>query len=64
MWDNRCLTHLAVGDFDPTEIRHMIRTSCKGDYVGGLEDPAAAALQAQPVGTPQEMKAAVSSLHD
>jgi len=21
MWDNRCLVHLAVGDYDPTEIR-------------------------------------------
>jgi taurine dioxygenase len=40
MWDNRCLVHLAVGDYDPTETRHMTRTSFLGDYVGRLADPA------------------------
>lgn len=39
MWDNRCLTHLAVGDYDPKETRHMIRTSGKGDYYGRLAYP-------------------------
>jgi taurine dioxygenase len=34
MWDNRCLVHLAVGDYDPTQIRHMIRTSSMGDREG------------------------------
>ena len=45
MWDNRCLVHLAVGDYDPAEIRHMIRTSCMGDYYGRYLDPEAAAAQ-------------------
>ena len=39
MWDNRCLVHLAVGDYDPAEIRHMIRTSGVGDYVGRYLEP-------------------------
>jgi taurine dioxygenase len=64
-WDNRCLTHLAVGDFDPKEIRHMIRTSCMGEYYGRLEDPEAAA--AAPIARPEgsrEMAVGISSMHD
>lgn len=68
MWDNRCLTHLAVGDFNPNEIRHMIRTSCMGDHYGRFEDPQAAASQSAPLvaGTPdrERVAAGVSSLHD
>jgi taurine dioxygenase len=39
MWDNRCLVHLAVSDYDPREIRYMIRTTSKGEYFGRLSDP-------------------------
>ena len=68
MWDNRCLVHLAVGDYDPAEIRHMLRTSGMGDYFGRYLDPAQAAAQ---MGT-QEIAAAqraanqkaVAALHD
>lgn len=58
MWDNRCLVHLAVGDYDPAEIRHMIRTSGRGDYTGRLAHPAATPAQAQPHLHPAE------ALHD
>ena len=59
MWDNRCLVHLAVGDYDPAEIRHMIRTSCKGDYVGRYLDPEKAVNQ-----DPRVLRKEVASLHD
>ena len=62
MWDNRCLTHLAVGDYDPKEYRHMIRTSTMGDYFGRLENPEAAAPSSD-IGS-KEIAAGVSSLHD
>jgi taurine dioxygenase len=34
MWDNRCLMHLALPDFDQTRTRHMIRTSILGELSG------------------------------
>ncbi len=34
MWDNRCLMHLALPDFDQTRIRHMTRTSVLGELAG------------------------------
>lgn len=34
MWDNRCLLHLALPDFDQTRIRHMTRTSILGELAG------------------------------
>jgi taurine dioxygenase len=61
MWDNRCVVHMAVGDYDPSEIRHMLRTSGKGDHYGRLlqaEAPAAPATSAA------ELAAAVGALHD
>jgi len=66
MWDNRCLVHLAVGDYDPAEIRHMIRTSCIGDYVGRYLDPetAAAQMKSPPAAAASADKRAVSALHD
>jgi alpha-ketoglutarate-dependent taurine dioxygenase len=39
IWDNRCLMHMAIGDYDPAEIRHMFRTSSRGERVGRLADP-------------------------
>lgn len=59
MWDNRCVVHLAVGDYDPAEIRHMIRTSGMGDYYGRYLEPQKA--EAQPE---KATKAAVASMHD
>jgi len=69
MWDNRCMVHLAVGDYDPAEIRHMIRTSGMGDYYGRYLDPETAAKQMQstPAATPAASaadKKAVAALHD
>src|SRR4029450_2958252 len=64
MWDNRCLIHLAVGDYDPTEIRHMIRTSTIGDYYGRLANPEAALAQGQPDATSASVAADVAALHD
>jgi taurine dioxygenase len=62
MWDNRCLVHLAVGDYDPREIRHMIRTSSMGDYYGRLADPQAVSPLSNLV--PGADPKAVSVLHD
>jgi taurine dioxygenase len=66
MWDNRCTVHLAVGDDDPAEIRHMIRTSGMGDYYGRYLDPEAAAAQmkSRPDGAPAADKKSVAALHD
>jgi taurine dioxygenase len=63
MWDNRCLTHLAVGDYDPKEFRHMIRTSTMGDYYGRLENPQAAEA-GEKVVTSQAIALGISALHD
>jgi taurine dioxygenase len=64
MWDNRCLVHLAVGDYDPTQIRHMIRTSSMGDYYGRLANPEVTPAQAQPTAKPAAVAAGVATLHD
>jgi alpha-ketoglutarate-dependent taurine dioxygenase len=69
MWDNRCMVHLAVGDYDPSEIRHMIRTSGMGDYYGRYLDPEAAAAQmksapAASAAKPAADAKAVAALHD
>jgi taurine dioxygenase len=69
MWDNRCMVHLAVGDYDPSEIRHMIRTSGRGDYVGRYLDPEAAAAQMKSAPAvasekPAADAKAVAALHD
>jgi taurine dioxygenase len=61
MWDNRCLVHLAVGDYDPREIRHMIRTSSMGDHYGRLADPNAVSPIARPASA---VAKAASTLHD
>lgn len=34
MWDNRCAMHLALADFDPVQIRTMLRTSVVGAVTG------------------------------
>lgn len=64
MWDNRCLVHLAVGDYDPSEIRHLIRTSGMGDHYGRLADPEATATQTQPASTSQDIAAGIAALTD
>ena len=64
MWDNRCLVHLAVGDCDPAEIRHMIRTPTVGDHCGRLEQPAPALVGAQLGATRAGVAADVAALHD
>jgi alpha-ketoglutarate-dependent taurine dioxygenase len=61
MWDNRCTVHLAVGDYDPAEIRHMIRTSGMGDYYGHYLDPEKAETKVQDT---KVLQKAVASLHD
>ena len=68
MWDNRCLVHLAVGDYDPAEIRHMIRTSGVGDYLGRYLDPETAAAQMKTASavaaSPAANAKSVAALHD
>jgi taurine dioxygenase len=64
MWDNRCLVHLAVGDYDPAEIRHMIRTSTMGDHYGRLEQPERGSAETQPGATPPGIAAGVAAVHD
>ncbi len=63
MWDNRCLTHLAVGDFDRSEIRHMLRTSTMGDYFGRYEDENAG-LDRQKAAANKDLQKELSTLHD
>ena len=36
IWDNRCTMHLALGDYDPKQIRYMVRTSIIGDVTGRM----------------------------
>ena len=62
MWDNRCLVHLAVGDYDPKEIRHMIRTSGMGDHYGRLANAEAGTLSAAKPSAADPK--AVAALHD
>ncbi len=64
MWDNRCLTHLAVGDYDPAEPRHMLRTSLLGEYVGRLLNPPADAAPAPAIKAGDAVAVAISNLHD
>jgi taurine dioxygenase len=35
IWDNRCMWHNAVGDYDRSETRHMERTTVLGTPSGG-----------------------------
>lgn len=64
MWDNRCLTHLAVGDYDPAEPRHMLRTSLLGEYVGRLLNPADDPALTAPAAKAADMAVAISNAHD
>ena len=34
MWDNRCLLHIALNDYDQTQIRHFIRCTHAGEPSG------------------------------
>ncbi|MSQ73697.1 MAG: TauD/TfdA family dioxygenase [Betaproteobacteria bacterium] len=38
MWDNRCMMHNAVGDYDRSRIRHMERTTLLGTQSGSVYD--------------------------
>jgi taurine dioxygenase len=64
MWDNRCLTHLAVGDYNPAEIRHMIRTSGKGDYYGRLANPGLSPAEVKAGTKSEDVAAGVATLAD
>lgn len=37
MWDNRCTMHLAPADYDRKHVRHMRRTTLKGEPLGFIE---------------------------
>jgi taurine dioxygenase len=34
IWDNRCTNHLAVGDYDRSQVRHMEKITVKGTPLG------------------------------
>ncbi len=36
MWDNRCLLHIALADYDRSKVRHMERTTVHGNLSGNL----------------------------
>ena len=38
MWDNRCLLHMALGNYDRTQVRHMERTTVLGALSGYAYD--------------------------
>ena len=39
-WDNRTTMHIALGDFDPSQPRHMLRTTLQGEPSGYVVAPA------------------------
>tara|TARA_Y100000588_G_scaffold233332_1_gene247028 strand:- start:259 stop:1119 length:861 start_codon:yes stop_codon:yes gene_type:complete len=39
-WDNRTAMHMALGDYDPSEFRHMLRTTLQGQKSGYVVAPA------------------------
>jgi len=39
-WDNRTTMHLALGDFDPSQPRQMLRTTLRGERSGYMVPPA------------------------
>lgn len=47
VWDNRSTIHLALGDYDPAEVRQMERTTVKGHPSGHLCSPENVALATQ-----------------
>lgn len=48
MWDNRSTMHLAPGDYDPSQVRRMFRTTLVGTPSGTVyEDELAALAQAE-----------------
>jgi hypothetical protein len=55
---------MAVGDYDPSEIRHMLRCSGLGDHYGRLRDPAAQPATATPGATAASVQAQVAALRD
>jgi taurine dioxygenase len=38
-WDNRTTMHKALGDFDPSQPRHMLRTTVRGEKSGVMAAP-------------------------
>ncbi len=38
-WDNRTVMHMALGDFDQTQPRHMLRTTLQGEKSGYVVEP-------------------------
>ncbi len=56
LWDNRCLLHIAVQDYDRSEHRLMYRTTITGDPCGRRYDEATAVV----AGTPQQVAVANS----
>ena len=38
IWDNRCLLHIALGDYDRSKVRHMERTTVNGTPFGYAYD--------------------------
>jgi taurine dioxygenase len=42
MWDNRCTLHLAVLDYDKSQVRQMDKTAIEGTACGGYRYEAAA----------------------
>ena len=38
MWDNRCLLHMALADYDRTQVRHMERTTVNAEVSGYVYD--------------------------
>ena len=39
-WDNRTTMHLALGDYDSGQFRHMLRTTLRGEKSGYVTEPA------------------------
>ena len=48
IWDNRCAMHLAIQDYDQSELRHMMRASLLGPRIGRVYAAEEAGLAASP----------------
>jgi len=48
MWDNRCSMHLAPADYDPADVRQMVRTTLMGEPHGRYLHPQEAGTARKP----------------
>jgi hypothetical protein len=55
---------MAVGDYDPNEIRHMLRCSGLGDHYGRLQGAAAPTETPAAIASSPAMESQIAALRD